>query len=133
MTSAQQLRLVAVLSALTLAAYFPAAWYLQRSYVSIMAPAPPGAVRQIFNLQKLTAEGAGWLEKVVGYRRQPDLLIYEDSRPLREVTSIEEVDKSGGGTFTQEDGVGIALSATDNRDPRSNNRRYWQVRRDVQQ
>lgn len=124
----RETRLVLGASLLVLVLYFPAAFYLQRTYISPFAPAPPGTVRRIFQIEKLSMEGVGFIERAAGYRRQPDLLIYEDDRPLRQIGSIGEVNKTGTGTYAQEDGVGIILSATDNTDPRRNPYRYWVVR-----
>lgn len=128
MTSAQELKRVAIGSILVLAVYSPAATYLQRTYVSQMAPPPPGAVRQIFQLRPWSAHGVGFIEGAAGYRRQGDFMVYEDDRPLRQIGSMQEVDTAGGGTFAQENGVGIVLSASDNSDPRKNPYRYWVVR-----
>jgi hypothetical protein len=125
MTFAQELKLTAALSALVCAAYFPAA--LLRVHVSDMAPPPPGAVRQLYSLEKLTQGGFAWIERSAGYRRRTDIQVYEDNRPLRELTSILEVDNTGHGTFAQEDGAGIVLSSSDDSNVRRNNFRYWLV------
>src|SRR5438034_7221760 len=118
MTFAQQLRLVIFASAVIYAVYYPAALILARSYVPIQPP--PGTVRQIFALQRSAAVGFGFVERTGNYRRQTDISVYEDNRPLIEVQSIGEVDRLGRGTYAQEDGAGIVLSATNNSDPRTN-------------
>jgi hypothetical protein len=129
MTSAQQHQRVAVVSILALAVYFPTAWYLGSTYVSDMAPAPPGAVRQVFNLQKYKTDGIGYVEGAANYRVQPGLEIYEDGRRLTPATGLEEVN-SNPGRFAQETGVGIIVSATDGSDvTKSSSRlRFWVVK-----
>ena len=130
MTSAQQHNLVAVLSVLTMAVYFPAASYLQSVYVPDMAPPPPGAVRKLFNLQKYSPNGIGFIENIAGYQTQPDLIIYEDDRRLTAATGLGQVD-SVPGRFAQETGVGLAVSATDGSDISKNKYRYWIVKPDA--
>jgi hypothetical protein len=46
----RETRLVLGASLLVLVLYFPAAFYLQRTYISPFAPAPPGTVRRIFQI-----------------------------------------------------------------------------------
>jgi hypothetical protein len=130
MTSAQQHKLVAALSVLTMAVYFPAASYLQSVYVSDMAPPPPGAVRLLLNLQKYSPNGIGFMEHIPRYRTQPGLIIYEDDRRLTAATGLGEVD-SVPGRFAEETGVGIAVSATDGSDISKNKHRYWIVKPDA--
>jgi hypothetical protein len=130
MTSAQDHKLVAALSVLTMAVYFPAASYLRSVYVPDMAPPPPGAVRQLFKFQKYSPNGIGFTENIPGYRTQPDLIIYEDDRRLTAATGLGEVDRVPG-RFAQEAGVGIAVSATDGSDISKNKHRYWIVKPDA--
>ena len=104
----RETRLVLGASLLVLVLYFPAAFYLQRTYISPFAPAPPGTVRRIFQIEKLSMEGVGFIERATGYRRQPDLLIYEDDRPLRQIGSIGEVNKTGTGTYAQRTASGLS-------------------------
>jgi hypothetical protein len=123
MTSAQEHKLVAALSLLILAVYFPAASYLQRTYIPDQPP-PPGAVRLFHNIEKISKDGIGFMELIRGYQPRTDLRIYEDDRSLTRTTGISEVDRLPG-RFAEEGGVGIALSATDGSNVKSNRYRYW--------
>ena len=127
MTSAQEHKLVAALSLLILAVYFPAASYLQRTYISVQPPPPPGAVRLIHNFEKMSKDGIGFMELIRGYQPRGDLRIYENDRSLTPATGISEVDRLPG-RFAEEGGVGIALSATDGSNVKSNRYRYWIVK-----
>ena len=127
MTSAQEHKLVAALSLLILAVYFPAASYLQRTYISNQPPPPPGAVRLFHNIEKISKDGIGFMELIRGYQPRADLRIYEDDRSLTRATGISEVDRLPG-RFAEESGVGIALSATDGSNVKSNRYRYWIVK-----
>jgi len=128
----QQYRLVALGSIAVMAVYFPVALYLGHIYVPDKAPPPPGAVRYIFNLEKYSVDGIGFLEKAVGYRFQPGLVIYEDDRRLTPSTSLGEVDSTPG-RFAQETGIGIIVSATDGSNIQASNNkfRYWVVKPDA--
>ena len=130
MTSAQEHKLVAALSLLMLAAYFLAASYHQRAFVPQIAPHPSTA-RPIINFEKISKDGLGFMELIRDYRPVDDLHIYEDDRPLVPATGVSEVDRVPG-RFAEERGAGIALSATDGSDVRSNRHRYWVLKPEAQ-
>lgn len=131
MTSAQEHKLVAALSLLILAAYFLAASYHLRTFVPRLAPHPSAAARPIINFEKVSKNGFGFMELIRDYRPVGDLHIYEDDRLLVPATGVSEVDRVPG-RFAEERGAGIALSATDGSDVRSNRHRYWVVNPEAQ-
>ena len=81
-------------------------------------------MRLFHNIEKISKDGIGFMELIRGYQPRTDLRIYEDDRSLTRTTGISEVDRLPG-RFAEEGGVGIALSATDGSNVKSNRYRYW--------
>jgi hypothetical protein len=119
------------------ALYFPAALWLQHSYVN---DSPKG--RTVVRLSKpFERFGAGavahrWMpvaEQLDGADSADDLerssvLLYEGAKLLGPPHSLHsDIATLGHGRYSHWQGQGIVFSASDNSDPNSNGRPYWAV------
>jgi hypothetical protein len=126
-TIQQQTRVVMIAAAAVCAVYFPTASVVGSSYAP--HPVPLGAVRQIFGFERLSADGFGYLARQPNFRVRPEVVIYENDEPLpgSNTATVHDIDGVGLGRYSQENGKGFMISASDNSDPRANGRDYWIV------
>jgi hypothetical protein len=108
------------------AVYLPIAWYLDRTYVPIKAPA--GAVTVIGGIRREPDSGFAYFGITGADQLKGHVEIYENNTPLGPADApYNDVRTLGRGRYTHREG-GFAFSATDNTDPRTNGRHYWIVR-----
>jgi hypothetical protein len=126
-TIQQQTRVVMIAAAVVCAVYFPTASIVGRSYVP--RPVPPGAVYPIFSFERLSADGFGYLSRQQNFRVRPEIVVYEDDKPLPGPgnSTMRDIDRIGLGRYAQENGKGFVVSASDNSNPRTNRKDYWAV------
>jgi hypothetical protein len=126
-TIQQQTRVVMIAAAAVCAIYFPTASVVGRYYAP--RPVPPGAVQQIIGFERLSANGFGYLARQPNFRVRPEVVIYENDKPLPGSGSatVRDIDGVGLGRYSQENGKGFMISASDNSNPRANGKDYWIV------
>lgn len=126
-TIQQQTRVVMIAAAAVCAIYFPTASVVGRYYAP--RPVPPGAVQQIFGFERLSANGFGYLARQPNFRVRPEVVIYENDKPLPGSgnATVRDIDGVGLGRYSQENGKGFMISASDNSNPRANGKDYWIV------
>jgi hypothetical protein len=120
---------------LTLGAYFPAALWLQHSYVPLEEP--KGAVFRLNSFLKMSKNGFGYttiihrlanLGDTEDQPRRSPLLLFENTKPLGPAHSPQEdIEETGLGRFSHLKQVGFLFSTSDNSDPNTNGRNYWVV------
>jgi hypothetical protein len=126
-TIQQQTRVVMIAAAAVCTVYFPTAYIVGRSYAP--RPVPPGAVQGIFGFERLSANGFGYLARQPNFSLRPDVMIYENDKPLPGPSNatMHDIDRIGLGRYSQENGKGFSVSASDNSNPRANGKDYWIV------
>jgi hypothetical protein len=114
-------RVVALGLVVTFTAYFPAAIWLQSSYVRIEAPA--GAVFKLTQFLRLSRNKFGYMSIAHKLRdlgdtedepKRSPVIIYEDGLPLGPAHSAQEdIEEIGLGRFSHLQRIGFFLSASD--------------------
>jgi len=126
-TIQRQTRVVMIAAAVVCAVYFPTAYIVGKSYAPRQVP--PGAVQGVFGFERLSADGFGYLARQPNFKVRPEVIIYENDQPLPGPgnATISDIDRIGLGRYSQENGKGFMISASDNSNPRGNGKDYWIV------
>jgi hypothetical protein len=126
-TIQQQTRVVLIAAAAICAVYFPTASIVGRAYVP--QPAPFGTAQLLVSFERLSPNGFGYLSRVPNFRIRPEVVVYEDDQPLPGPgnSTLQDIDAVGRGRYSQENGKGFMISASDNSNPSANRRSYWAV------
>lgn len=126
-TIRRQTRVVLIAAAVVCAVYFPTAYIVGKSYAP--RPVPAGAVQGIFGFERLSADGFGYLARQADFKLRPEVMIYENDKPLPGPgnATMHDIDRIGLGRYSQENGKGFIISASDNSNPRGNGKDYWIV------
>ncbi len=106
-TIQRQTRLVMIAAAVVCAVYFPTAYIVGKSYAP--RPVPPGAVKGLFEFERLSVNGFAFLCRQPNFSVRPEFVIYENDKPLPGPgnATMREIDGSGLGRYSQENGKGF--------------------------